>query len=69
MGADQGFDKTSKSPGTFGCMNANCVVDNVEKVIWGNVPGTTAVIIVREAGFTKLNSEQSFAVAWDISAL
>jgi hypothetical protein len=50
-------------------MNANCAADNVEKVIWENVPGTTAVIIVREGGFTKLNSEQSFAVAWDISAL
>ncbi|KAJ4209542.1 hypothetical protein NW759_013398 [Fusarium solani] len=53
MGTDQGFDK----------------INNVEKVIWENVPGTTAVIIVREGGFTKLNSEQSFAVAWDISAL
>lgn len=69
MGADQGFDKISKSAGTFGCMNANCVVDNVEKVIWDNVPGTTAVITVRGGGFTKLNSEQSFVVAWDISAL
>lgn len=50
-------------------MNANYVADNVEKIIWDNVPGTTAVIIVREAGFTQLNSEQSFAVAWDISEL
>ncbi|RSL44902.1 hypothetical protein CEP53_011011 [Fusarium sp. AF-6] len=47
MGTDQGFDKTS---------------NNVEKIISDNVPGTTAVIVVREAGFTKPNSEQSFAV-------
>ncbi|KPM43300.1 hypothetical protein AK830_g3275 [Neonectria ditissima] len=53
MGSDEGFDHTN----------------NVEKVIWDDVPGATAVIVVRVAGFTKPGSEQSFAVAWDIEVL
>ncbi|KAF7563161.1 hypothetical protein G7046_g954 [Stylonectria norvegica] len=53
MGSDQGFDHTN----------------NVEKIIWDDVPGETAIIVVRVAGFTKTDSEQSFAVAWFAEAL
>ncbi|OAP54875.1 hypothetical protein AYL99_10575 [Fonsecaea erecta] len=43
--------------------------NNVEKVIWDNVPGTTATVIVHANAFTIPTSEQTFAVAWDIRSL
>ncbi|KAF2216904.1 hypothetical protein CERZMDRAFT_64299 [Cercospora zeae-maydis SCOH1-5] len=45
---DQAFDTTN----------------NVEKVIWDNVTGPTAVIIVKAQAFAITSLEQTFAVAW-----
>ncbi|MCJ1282094.1 hypothetical protein MMC26_001417 [Xylographa opegraphella] len=52
MGDDQGYDH----------------INNVEKVIWDDVPAPTATIIVQAYAFTKPDSEQAFAVAWTVQA-
>ncbi|KAI1323312.1 subtilisin-like protein [Xylariaceae sp. FL0255] len=44
-------------------------VNNVEKVIWEDVPGSTITIIAQANSFTKTDVDQSFAVAWDFRAL
>ena len=43
--------------------------DNVEKVIWDDVPGPTATIVVQANGFTQLDKKQAFAVAWRVRNL
>lgn len=46
---------------------ANCIADNVEKVIWDNVSSETITINVVATGFAEPDpDEQSFAVAWDL---
>ncbi|CAN9093804.1 unnamed protein product [Alternaria sp. RS040] len=50
---DQGFD----------CENT------VEKIIWDDVPGPTAVIIVKAQAFAMTSVEQTFAVAWDLQSI
>jgi hypothetical protein len=44
-------------------------VDNVEKIIWDDVPDTTITIVTQAYAYTKLDLEQAFALAWDIRAL
>ncbi|KAI4961597.1 hypothetical protein J4E86_000626 [Alternaria arbusti] len=43
--------------------------DTVEKIIWDDVPGSTAVIVVKAQAFTKEWKEQTFAVAWDLQSI
>ena len=43
--------------------------DTVEKIIWDDVPGPTAVIVVKAQAFTKEWKEQTFAVAWDLQSI
>lgn len=50
-------------------MAADCTADNVEKVIWEDVSSTTVTIIVQAYAFTQTESEQAFAVAWDVRAV
>jgi len=69
MGSDMGFDHTSKFSYLVRGTSADCSTDNVEKVIWDDVLGTTVTIVVQANAFTKTISEQAFAVAWNIRAL
>lgn len=48
--------------------SANCTADNVERVIWDDVLGTSVTIVVQAYAFTKQDAEQAFAVAWNIQA-
>jgi hypothetical protein len=43
--------------------------DTVEKIIWDDVPGPTAVIVVKAQAFAKTSMEQTFAVAWDLQSI
>lgn len=43
--------------------------DTVEKIIWDDVPGPTAVIIVKAQAFAMTAVEQTFAVAWDLQSI
>ncbi|OAL51015.1 subtilisin-like protein [Pyrenochaeta sp. DS3sAY3a] len=43
--------------------------NNVEKIIWDDVPGPTAVIIVKAQAFSITSVDQTFAVAWDLQSL
>ena len=66
MGSGTDFDHTSKF-----VMNVirratsmlTPLADNVEKVIWDDVPGPTATIVVQANGFTQLGKKQEFALA------
>ena len=69
MGSDMGFDHISKLPGLVHGTSADRTADNVEKIIWDNIPPTNVTIVVQASGFTKLDSVQAFAVAWKIQAL
>ncbi|GKT42870.1 serine racemase [Colletotrichum spaethianum] len=44
-------------------------INNVEKVIWDNVPGASFKIVVRVSNNVKPESRATFAVAWDIRAM
>lgn len=48
---------------------ANSVADNVEKIIWENVPGDTFKIVVSIWNNLDIQAATSFAVAWDICPL
>ena len=69
MGSGMGFDHTSKLPCLVYDTSADRTADNVEKIIWDDVLGTTLTIVVQAFGFTNTASEQAFAVAWNIRAL
>lgn len=69
MGSDMGFDHTSKLLYLFHGTSADRTADNVERIIWNDVPGTTVTIVVQAYGFTKSAPEQAFAVAWNIRAM
>lgn len=69
MGSGMEFDHTSKLPCFVHDTSADRTADNVEKIIWDDVLGTTLTIVVQAFGFTNSASEQAFAVAWNIRAL
>ena len=69
MGSDMGFDHMSKLSCLVHGTSADRTADNVEKLIWDDVLGTTVTIVVQAYAFTKPDSEQAFAVAWNIRAL
>ena len=68
MGSDMGFDHISKLPCLVHGTSADRTADNVERIIWDNIPPTNVRIIVQASGFTKPDSEQAFAAAWNIQA-
>ena len=69
MGSDMGFDQISKLSCLVHGTPADRAADNVEKIIWDDVPATTVTIVVRAGPFTIPESEQAFAVAWNIRTL
>ena len=56
---------------TYYTVNADDVktLDNVEKIIWENVPGKTFKIVVSVCNNLKPKDPAAFAVAWDIRPL
>ena len=63
MGSDMGFDHISKFSCPVHGTSTDHIVDNVETIIWNDVLGTTVTIVMQAYAFTKLDSEQAFAVA------
>ncbi|KAI9893411.1 MAG: hypothetical protein M1814_006708 [Vezdaea aestivalis] len=51
VGTDAGFDQTN----------------NVERVIWDNIPSGAVKVIVQASAFTKPQSEQPFSVVWKVT--
>lgn len=50
-------------------LSFSSAADTVEKIIWNDVPGPTAVIVVKAQAFAKELKEQTFAVAWDLQSM
>lgn len=69
MGKGDGFDHISRLPFLIRDTSANRTIDNVEKVIWDNVPGKSFKIVVRVFNNRDPKSAAAFAVAWHIRAL
>ena len=72
MGSGTDFDRTSEFLINLIRRTTSMLTplaDNVEKVIWDDVPGPTATIVVQANGFTKPDTKQAFAVAWSVRNL
>lgn len=69
MDTAQGFDRKSELDPLHTGYAKSINPDNVEKVIWNDLSGVTAIIIAQANGFTKFDYEQSFAVVWDVRQL